>query len=70
MDKNELTKLENFLKKRFNQKEIKVKHRDQIDDSAEVFISGESIGVIYRIEDEGELSWAFEMSILEIDLEG
>ena len=69
MDKGELTKLENYLKRRFNQSEVKVKHRDQIDDSAEVYIGGESIGVLYRIVDEGELSWDLHMSILDIDLE-
>lgn len=69
MNKTELSKLEKFLKRRFNQKNLKISFRDQIDDSAEVFIGEESIGVIYRNSDEGELSWDFHMSILEIDLE-
>ena len=69
MNKTELSKLEKYLKRRFNQKNLKISSRDQIDDSAEVYIGDESIGVIYRNHDEGELSWDFHMSILEIDVE-
>jgi hypothetical protein len=39
-----------------------------MDDSMEVHYAGEFMGLIYRDEDEGEVSYAFQMAILEIDL--
>ena len=36
---------------------------------AEVYISNEFIGTLYRDEDEGEISYDFNMSIIDIDLE-
>ena len=35
---------------------------------AEVYIGSEFIGTLYRDEDEGELSYDFNMSIIDIDL--
>ncbi len=37
-------------------------------DSVEVMLGDEFIGLIYKDEDEGETSYAFHMSILEMDL--
>ena len=34
----------------------------------EVHYDGEFIGMLYRDEDEGEVSYAFQMAILEMDL--
>ena len=38
-------------------------------DSAEVFVNGEFIAVIFREEEEGEVSYQFQMAILDLDLE-
>ena len=38
-------------------------------DSAEVFVNGEFIAVLFREEDEGETSYQFQMAILDVDLE-
>lgn len=43
--------------------------RPKKDDSCEVYIGDEFLGVIYRDEDEDELSYNFSMAILDIDLE-
>ena len=34
----------------------------------EVLVNGEFIGVIFRDEEDGEISYAFNMAILEMDL--
>ena len=47
---------------------INLQARAQKDDSVEVNIGEEFIGILFRDEDEGELSYAFNMSILDIDL--
>ncbi len=45
-----------------------LKERKPKEDSVEVLVAGEFIGVIFRDEDEGEISYAFNMAILDIDL--
>jgi hypothetical protein len=34
-----------------------------------VFVGDEFIGILFREEEEGELSYQFQMAILELDLE-
>ena len=38
------------------------------DDSAEVYFGDEFIGVIFRDDEDGDVSYDFNMAILEIDL--
>jgi hypothetical protein len=45
-----------------------VRQRPRKDDSAEVFVDEEFIGVIYRDDDEGEVAYQFQMAILDYDL--
>ena len=37
-------------------------------DSVEVHVGGEFIGLIFKDEEDGDVSYAFNMSILEMDL--
>ncbi len=68
MTRDEILKLENYLKKLFRVPELQVRQRPRKDDSAEVFIGEEFIGVIFRDEDEGETAYQFQMAILDFDL--
>ncbi|WP_420393553.1 DUF3126 family protein [Acuticoccus sp.] len=70
MNKSEIAKLEAYLRRVFGNDTIGVRPQARKDDSAEVYIGEEFIGVLYRDEDEGELSWNFTMAILEMDVEG
>ena len=69
MDRNEILKLENYFRRRFNVPLMAVRQRPQKDDSAELYIEDEFIGVIYRDDEDGDLSYNFTMAILDIDLE-
>lgn len=70
MNPEEIRKLEAYLRKKFSLEALKVRARPKKDDSAEVYIGEEFIGVIYRDdEDDDDLSWNFQMAILEFDLE-
>lgn len=69
MKPEEIRKLEAYLRAKFELASIKVKARPRKDDSAEVYIGEEFIGVIYRDDEDDDLSWNFQMAILEIDLE-
>ncbi len=70
MKKDEIAKLEGYMRRKFANEQLSVRPRPRKDDSAEVYLADEFIGVLYRDEDEGELSWNFNMAILEMDLEG
>jgi hypothetical protein len=65
----ELIKLTNFLRKQFQNTQILVKKRPQKSDSAEVYIAEEFIGIIFRDDEDGDLSYNFQMAILDFDLE-
>jgi len=65
---NEIARVQAYLRDMFDNNRIKVHKRDQAGDSAEVSLGEEFIGVVYRDEDEGEVSYAFNMAILEMDL--
>jgi hypothetical protein len=69
LDRNEILKLETYFRKRFNVPAIEVRQRPQKTDSAELYIGDEFVGVIYRDDEDGDLSYNFTMAILDIDLE-
>ena len=66
----ELKKIEAYLRRLFENQKIHVKARPRKDDSAEVMVGEEFIGVIYRDDEDEELSYNFSMAILDIDLKG
>jgi len=65
----ELAKLTAYFRKTFGSPAIAVRKRPQKNDSCEVYIGEEFIGVISKDEEDGELSYHFSMAILDIDLE-
>ena len=69
MTPDEIAKLTKFLRAKFELTSISVRKRPQKDDSAEVYIGEEFVGVIFRDEEDGELSYNFSMAILDFDLE-
>lgn len=64
----ESTRLQNYLQEKFGNKGLTLRARSQADDSAEVLLHGEFIGVVYKDEEDGETSYDFNMAILEMDL--
>ena len=69
MQPDEIKMLTRFLRTKFQLGNIEVRKRPQKDDSAEVYIGDEFIGVIFRDDEDGELSYNFSMAILDFDLE-
>ncbi|PSC04387.1 DUF3126 domain-containing protein [Alsobacter soli] len=70
MDKTELAKLQDYFRRLFNNNSIKVVARPRKTDSAEVMIGDEFVGIISLDDEDGDRSYAFNMSILDVDLEG
>lgn len=69
MKPEELRKLDAYFKRTFQNPNLAVRARPRKDDSCELYLGDEFLGVIYRTEDEGELSFDLSMSILDIDLD-
>lgn len=69
MDRQEIQKLQAFFRRRFNMSTIEVRARPQKADSAEVYIGDEFVGVLFRDDEDGDLSYNFTMAILDVDLE-
>ncbi len=69
MKPDELAKLTAYFRKIFNNPALAVKARPQKKDSGEVYIGEDFLGVVFRDEEDGELSYNFSMAILDIDLE-
>ena len=65
----EIARLQSFLQRRFNDPKIEVRARPNKADSAEVYTGEEFIGVLFRDEEEEEVSYDFNMAILDIDLD-
>ncbi len=69
MKPDELAKLTKYFQKQFNTTSITVRKRPQKNDSGEVYMGEDFLGVIFRDEEDGELSYNFSMAILDFDLE-
>ena len=65
----EIIKLQKFLQQKFSNRNIDVRPRNKLDDSVEVFIGDESVGLIHTDDEDGDRSYMFSMSILDIDLD-
>jgi hypothetical protein len=65
---NEIARLQAYLQAKFNNNMLKLVRRPKAQDSVEVVLGEEFLGVVYRDEDEGEVSYAMSICVLEEDL--
>jgi hypothetical protein len=68
MNKSEIIRLQQYLQTKFGNAGLSLSERKEAKDSVEVMLDGEFIGVIYRDEDDGDISYDFNMAILDMDL--
>ena len=69
MDVTEVRKLDAYLKRTFGNSKIRVVPRPKKDDSAEVYIGDEFIGVLFVDDEDDDRSYQFQMAILDTDLD-
>jgi hypothetical protein len=69
VDVQEIKKLDAYLKRVFNNPRLRVVPRPKKEDSAEVYIGEEFIGVLFVDDEDEDRSYNFQMAILETDLE-
>ncbi|MBL4802930.1 MAG: DUF3126 family protein [Emcibacter sp.] len=68
MNRTEVMRLRKYLNDKFETTKFKLEGGNQKDGSMELHFDSEFLGVIYRDEDEGEVSYALNIAILEEDL--
>ena len=65
----EADQVQTFLRDKLNP-DLTVQLRQRPDECAEIYIGAECLGVVSKNVEEGETSYSFEITILDIDLEG
>lgn len=68
MTKSEMLRIQKYMNDLFGTDRIVLKASNQKDGAVEVLVRDEFVGVIYRDDDDGEISFDFNMAILEMDL--
>ena len=69
MDVQEIRKLESYLRGLFGNTKLRIVPRPKKDDSAEVYVGEEFIGVLFVDDEDDERCYNFQMAILAADLE-
>lgn len=69
MNHPEIIKLQKFLQQKFSNRGIDVRPRNKQDDSVEVYLGEEFLGLIYVDDEDGDRSYNFTMAILDVDLD-
>ena len=68
MTDEEQARVQKYLREKFSNTDIPLRERPQADGSVEVYIGEEFVGIIYKDDEDGDVSFDFNMSILEFDL--
>src|SRR6185312_11508938 len=63
----EIRKLDAYFKRTFQNPQLQVKARPRKNDSAEVYVGDEFLGIVFKDEDDGDYN--FSMAILDVDLD-
>jgi hypothetical protein len=65
----EIIKLQKFLQQKFGNRAIDVRPRNKQNDSVEVYLGDEFLGLIFLDDEDGDRSYNFTMAILDVDLD-
>jgi uncharacterized protein DUF3126 len=69
VDVQEIRKIEAYMRRLFGNAKLRVVPRPKEEDSAEVYIGEEFIGVIFVDDEDDDRSYNFQMAILGADLD-
>jgi hypothetical protein len=69
LDIQEIRKIEAYMRRLFGNARLRVVPRPKKDDSAEVYVGEEFIGVMFVDDEDNERSYNFQMAILGTDLD-
>jgi hypothetical protein len=69
LTKDEISKLQTYLRKVLVNKTVEVRARERAGDAAEVYVGGEFLALVAKDLDDGETCYQLNMTILDYDLE-
>jgi hypothetical protein len=69
VDIQEIRKIEAYMRRLFGNARLRVVPRPKKDDSAEVYVGEEFIGVLFVDDEDNERSYNFQRAILGTDLD-
>ena len=69
MNVSDTAKVQRYLRQRFGNHKLTLARRENKDDSAELMLEDEFIGVVFEDNEDGETCFQFNMTILNEDLE-
>ena len=69
MNASDTAKIQRYLRQRFGNHKLSIARREAKEDSAELMLEDEFIGVIFRDAEDGETCYHVQISILEEDLD-
>ena len=64
----EQKQIKEYLNKKFETNNFSVRKRKTIEDSFEIYLGDEFLGLIYKEDEDGEIAYQFHMTILNEDL--
>lgn len=67
-DTSEIQKLQKFLQTKLTPK-LSLKGRPNAGDSVELLIDGEYLGTVYKDDEDGDIAYNVNLSVLAIDLD-
>lgn len=68
MNSTEIEKVQRFLRQRFANHEITLKKRAETADSAEFLLHGETLGIVFRDDEDGDVCYHVQLTVLNEDL--
>lgn len=68
MKPQEIARIQKYLREKFSNNRLRIGDVSNAGDSVEVLLEDEFIGVVYKDDEEGDISYDFNMAILEMDL--
>ena len=68
MHSGEIQKIQAFLKVKFSEADIVLKPREETTDSVEITVAGETLGIVFKDDEDGDTCYHVQMTILSEDL--
>lgn len=69
LGKDEVVKLERYLRKVFGAEAIEVRPRQKAADAAEIYLRDEFLGVVSKDIEDGDTCYQINMTVLDVDLD-
>ena len=69
MNASDTARVQSYLRQRFGNKRLSLSRRENKNDSADLMLEDEFIGVVFQDDEDGEVCFHVQISILEEDLD-